>query len=477
MVRSPIRLLALSLFPAVLTTSAPAGDDLPIGPDLSSWRQAGEWIVTGGAAVDPADDKRLLPMPGTGSILNGKGVTRDLVTVKEYGDIEAHIEFTVPRGSNSGVYFMGRYEVQVLDSWDAAAGKPKEKPSYSDCGGIYERWDDARGPGKEGYEGHPPRSSAARKPGEWQTFDVLFRAPRFDASGKKTENARFVRVVHNGVLIHENVEVTGPTRAAAFQDEKPLGPLMLQGDHGPVAYRRIAIRPVDLGAGGFPREKFDDAGSVSIFDGKTLAGWHVSAKTGHSRASGNKTGGRWVVEDGAIVGSQDIPGNGGIVITDAKYGDFEVACEMRNDYGPDSGFFLRSTEEGVAYQYLVDYHGDGNLAGLYGEGMRRGFHIRNFNLLDTPEKIKEVECLTFPLPVKPADWARFWRHGQWNELRVRIEGNPPKIVTWINGVRFMEWQDTEKRHVETGGIAFQVHGGGDGTKQFVRYRKVRIKEL
>ena len=130
----------------------------------------------------------------------------------------------------------------------------------------------------------------------------------------------------------------------------------------------------------------------------------------------------------------------------------------------------------MAYQYLVDYHGGGNLAGLYGEGMRRGFHVRNFTFLDAPEKIKEDAC-PFPLPVKPADWPRFWRHGQWNELRCRIEGDPPKITCWINGVRFMEWQDTEKRHPDKGGIAVQVHGGGDYTKQFVRYRNVRVKEL
>ncbi|MEK7676891.1 MAG: family 16 glycoside hydrolase [Verrucomicrobiota bacterium] len=73
----------------------------------------------------------------------------------------------------------------------------------------------------------------------------MFRAPRFDASGKKVENARFVKVTHNGRVIHENVELTGPTRAATYEnDEKPTGPLMLQGDHGPVAYRNLQLKPV-----------------------------------------------------------------------------------------------------------------------------------------------------------------------------------------------------------------------------------------
>src|SRR5215472_4891162 len=118
--------------------------------------------------------------------------------------------------------------------------------------------------------------------------------------------------------------------------------------------------------------KADDKGFVSIFDGKSLKGWHVSAKSGHSGKSKHKTGGRWVVEDGVIVGSQDIPGNGGIIITDKHYGDFEVALEMKNDFGPDSGLFLRSTENGKAYQAMIDYHTGGNLMGIYGEGLPGG---------------------------------------------------------------------------------------------------------
>ncbi|MHC4808639.1 MAG: 3-keto-disaccharide hydrolase, partial [Planctomycetota bacterium] len=151
-------------------------------------------------------------------------------------DVRAHIEFMVPRGSNSGVYFMGRYEIQILDSWG------KKQPTFSDCGGIYQRWDDKRTP--KGYEGRPPRVNASLPPGQWQTFDVIFRAPRFDKTGKKIANARFVKVIHNGILVHRNAEVTGPTRAGTYRDEKPRGPLMLQGDHGPVAYRNIWIVPL-----------------------------------------------------------------------------------------------------------------------------------------------------------------------------------------------------------------------------------------
>jgi hypothetical protein len=220
-----------------------------------------------------------------------------------------------------------------------------------------------------------------------------------------------------------------------------------------------------------------EEGFASIFDGKTLNGWHVSAKTGHSRASKNESGGKWVIKDGAIIGSQDIPGNGGIIITDEQYGDFEIMVEMNNDFGPDSGLFLRSTEDGKAWQAMIDYHPNGNLMGLYGEGLQAKPSVRNYTFLGSPDKIAVVTNSPVPLPVLPESWKHFWRHGQWNELRARIVGNPPHITTWLNGVKFMEWQEKEVRHPAKGGIALQVHGGGNFTNQFVRYKNVQVRKL
>jgi len=208
------------------------------GGDFSAWRDpTGQWQVVGEAFMDPATEKMLSTKPGTGIIVNGPtGRSSNLLSKAEFGDIKAHVEFMVSKDSNSGVYFMGRYEIQVFDSW-------QKQSEYAgiECGGIYQRWDESMDP--KGFEGHSPRVNTSLAPGQWQTFDVIFRAPRFDKTGRKVSNARFEKVVHNGIVIHEDVELTGPTRAGTYNDEKPTGPLMLQGDHGPVAYRNIRIGP------------------------------------------------------------------------------------------------------------------------------------------------------------------------------------------------------------------------------------------
>lgn len=217
-----------------LAADPPKSVDL-VGKDFSAWKgDTGTWKVVGDAELGKKDPKVLDTNDGTGAIYNGPKKTCDIFSKHEHGDAKVHVEFMVPKGSNSGVYLQGRYEVQILDSWGV------KKPGHGDCGGIYQRWKDGKG-----YEGHPPKVNASLPPGKWQSFDIVFRAPRFDKNGKKVENARFVRVVHNGKVVHQNVEVTGPTRAAHFSDEKPLGPLMLQGDHGPVAYRNIRITPLE----------------------------------------------------------------------------------------------------------------------------------------------------------------------------------------------------------------------------------------
>lgn len=214
------------------------GINLFNGKNMEGWLARGgapehEWDAAGSVALNPDDSKLLLTTAGEGIFYNGAtGRTVDIYTEAEYGDCELHVEFIVPQGSNSGVYLMGRYEIQILDSWGETDLR------YGSCGGVYCRWID-----NQPVDGVPPRVNASNPPGEWQTYDITFRAPKFDADGNKIANATFVKVVWNGQVIHEDVEVVGCTRGAMIEDEAATGPLMLQGDHGPVAFRNVLIIP------------------------------------------------------------------------------------------------------------------------------------------------------------------------------------------------------------------------------------------
>jgi hypothetical protein len=209
------------------------------GKDLAGWRTpTGTWRVVKDVSLDPADPKKFVLVPGQGVIVNSAAShTVDLITQAEFGDMEVHVEFCIAKHSNSGVYLMGRYEMQIYDSF----GVEKDQYPGIECGGIYPRWIN-----EKDVEGHSPLVNASKPPGQWQTFDITFRAPRFDASGKKISNAKVVKFVHNGKVIHENVELNGPTRGPIAEDEKPTGPIRLQGDHGPVAYRNLRVKAVEL---------------------------------------------------------------------------------------------------------------------------------------------------------------------------------------------------------------------------------------
>jgi hypothetical protein len=204
---------------------------------LVAWKApTGNWSIAGNARPDPKNPKKLLAEPGKGVLVNGPtGKTTNLLTNERFANIEAHFEFVIPKGSNSGVKFEGLYEIQIFDSFGVA------KPTGSQHGGIYPR---AELLPKYRYldEGVVPKVNASRPPGEWQTLDVIFLAPRFNAAGEKTRNARFAKVVLNGQVIHENVEVNTPTGHVWRTKESPSGPILLQADHGPVAFRNIRVR-------------------------------------------------------------------------------------------------------------------------------------------------------------------------------------------------------------------------------------------
>jgi hypothetical protein len=236
-----------------------------------------------------------------------------------------------------------------------------------------------------------------------------------------------------------------------------------------------------------------EAGFRSLFNGNDLKGWHKNPeKIGHG------TGGIWIAESGAITGEQDPPGggNGGILLTDETFGDFEVLFETNPDWGPCSGFFMRSTDKGQCYQMMIDYHDIGNVGEIYREGLD-GAGNRTFQIdgvfADADKKVlKDIVATKFKPrnegekigepQINLADWSRIWKHGQWNVVRCKCVGNPPTITTWINGTKITEYTSDKKFEnvlKDRGHLAFQVHGGTGawpkGAK--VRFRNVQVKEL
>lgn len=240
-----------SLLPWALSASAQQ-NQIPFQQldlqNLAVFRPTGtNWKTVGDVFYDFNTAGKGSTKAGTGILVNTLSAKNNqhLLTSMEHGDLQLELDFMMEKGANAGIYLQGRYEVQLFDSWGV------KMPTSSDCGAIYERWDESRPEGRKGYEGHPPAQNVSKAPGLWQHFSIVFRAPRFNSNGEKIANARFLKVVQNGVTVQENVEVTGPTRAAAFTEEKPTGPLMFQGDHGAVAIRNIrykayGVEPVTL---------------------------------------------------------------------------------------------------------------------------------------------------------------------------------------------------------------------------------------
>lgn len=194
------------------------------------------------------------------------------------------------------------------------------------------------------------------------------------------------------------------------------------------------------------------AGFTPIFNGKDLTGWHISTTNHHGTTPD------WHVEGGILTGMQNPVGKGGILLTDKKYKNFEVYVEVNPDWGCDGGLFLRSSEKGEAYQVLLDYREKGTLGGVYGE------------------RLKDVPTYSIE------DWEKYWKKGEWNSIRARVDGDIPHIQVWMNGTRVTDWVDTSNHAADgalDGMIAVQVHGGTqiwkEGGKH--RFRNLAVREM
>lgn len=204
---------------------------------MANWKKPhGNWYLTSDVKVDESNPRRLKGEPAEdGSIMvNGPtGITNNLISKDSFEDVELQMEFLVANKSNAGIKFHAWYEIQIFDSYGA------KKIDGTHCGGVYPR---AELTPKYHHIDHgiAPSSNAAKPPGEWQTLRVVFHAPRFEGD-KKTKNAVLEKVELNGVTIHDNVELKWPTGNNWSKKEVRSAPLLLQGDHGPVAIRNMRV--------------------------------------------------------------------------------------------------------------------------------------------------------------------------------------------------------------------------------------------
>jgi len=236
---------------------------------------------------------------------------------------------------------------------------------------------------------------------------------------------------------------------------------------------------------------------IQLFDGKSLTGWHKNPER-----IGHGTGGQWTVEDGTITGQQDPPGsgNGGIVLTDVSFNDFELKIDMKPDWGVCSGLFLRGNDKGQCIQMMVDYHDNGNVGHLYGEGTG-GFNTRTFDINGTYDDDKKLTGITTAKHKTAADvglvssctpeaWVKAWKLNGWNTAVVRVEGKYPVITTTINGLQVCKFnganaptQGYDKEAIAKtlgpgGSIAVQVHGGTGWPKGAkCRWKNIAIRPL
>jgi hypothetical protein len=220
-----------------------------------------------------------------------------------------------------------------------------------------------------------------------------------------------------------------------------------------IALAVLALVPAALAVAGIPE------GFAPLWNGKDLTGWHISQSNHHGDSQG------WAVKDGILTATQDRPGNGGILLTDEKYGDFEVTVDVKPDFGCDGGLFLRSNEDGDAYQVMIDFLQGGSVGGIYGEGLGQigpGTGQRGNR-----------------------DWRKYWHEDDWNTLRARIEGDVPHIQVWLNGEQLVDWTDSANHAAggaTEGMIALQMHFSNDDTPRwkeggFHRYRNIAVREL
>jgi len=422
-----------------------------------AWHVGGDWYSAENARLDTWNERRLIGDRGEVVLINGRiGRAKSLITTRrDYRDVELHVEFMVAKGSNSGIIFHGNYEIQILDSAHV------KEPTGAHCGGIYPR---AETQPKYHHidKGSPPRVNAAGKPGEWQTMDIIFQSPRFDKNGSKTANARFVKVVHNGQVIQENVEVPYACGPNWNRKQHPRGPIIIQGDYGPIAVRNVRVRDWQ-GAGANVAKELNvpPPGFAALFNGRDFTGFNVNPKVKKM----------WSVEDGVLKAPHLLEEWGADLQTKKEYKDFVLLADFRMPKGSDSGIHFRKLITDMGYFGQQEQI---NLGTGHRMGQVESFGYMRHRKLPIVKRLKPNE---FPkvrnVDLEPDQWHTIKITMQDRTLSIAVDGE-----TTLDKFAYPAWLLGD----EPAPIRFQKHrftemGGGKRNPCPIEYRNLFIKEI
>ena len=239
---------------------------------------------------------------------------------------------------------------------------------------------------------------------------------------------------------------------------------------------------------------------TSIFNGRDLTGWHRQKQKGQ-----HGTGGRWkVTKEGFLSGEQDPPdsGNGGLLLSDETFSEFELTLSVDADWGPDSGIFVRTDERGGGWQIYVDHHDNGNVGHIRLETKPYSVPFRpwGFSRISSrqPDLVMAVDVRTKSWPdgvyeysCTQDEWLAAWKPNDWNELKIRCTGGHlPVIETWVNGLKVCRFNAATTTHPQfdqkrardvvqpTGSVGLQVHGGKNWKAgKRVYWKDLRLRRL
>lgn len=380
---------------------------LTYGDATDLWSAAG-WTLCD-AEPDIGDPRTFRTREGNGALVNDPAAATPLTSEVELGDCVVETEFMLPQGGKGVLWIAGRYGIEFADAPEL--GARSVGVVLTPAGRIE--------PGFGAYRGH----------GQWHELQVRYRAPRFDAEGRKVEDARLEQVLVDGTLLHEDVSLPGASGGAPMKAEAARGPLAFAGGSGLYALRGVRAKPLDIPA--WPTGDGDGWTRLLAGDEEGLEGWQ---QTGEAI---------WVLEDGVLTGEGP---TGHLFSPRGDHGDHEVRARIKISDGGNSGLYVRAA---------------------LGEGWPAGYEAQINSSYPDPQKTGSLYNLA---PVRthliaPDTW--FDHH-----VRCVDEEGGTRVTIRVNGIVTADFLDTERRH-GPGHVVFQQHHDGS----VIEVKDVFVRDL